>query len=311
MNKNIIVTAGSTYLDIDAYACSVAMTELLNLKGINAISYSNAPSNYSVCESLVEAGQMLSVLPANYDLETSKYIIVDVSDPEYIKSAVPIDNIIEIYDHHTGFEEYWQNKIGENAHIEFIGAAATLILREWKNSGFIGQMKRSTALLLIAAILDNTLNLTSENTRTEDIEAFEKLCQMANVGEEWCKSYFAEVQMKVEADLKNAIFNDIKLVRDNEVLPSHIGQLCLWNAESIFERVTEIKGWFEDYDSWMINVIDIKNRCSYFMCDNYHNKKELERVFDIHFSDGIARTTISYLRKEIIKKVQDDDKNGG
>ena len=117
-SKNFkIITAGSAYLDIDAYACCVAMKELLELKGENAIAYSKAPYNYSVCKSLIEAGQVVDTLPSDCLAETPKYIIVDVSDPEYIKDSVPLPNIMEVYDHHVGFEEYWESRIGKNSHI--------------------------------------------------------------------------------------------------------------------------------------------------------------------------------------------------
>ena len=81
----IIVTAGSNYLDIDAYACCVALRELLVLKGENAVAYSHAKGNYSVCKSLWEEGQILNALPDGFSPEASRYLIVDVSDPEYLK----------------------------------------------------------------------------------------------------------------------------------------------------------------------------------------------------------------------------------
>lgn len=301
---NIYVTAGSTYLDIDAYACSVAMAELLQLKGINAIAYSSAPCNYSVCKSLVTEGQMATALPNDYSKINTKFIIVDVSDPEYIKGSAPLDNVIAVYDHHVGFEEYWESRIGDNSHIEFIGAAATLIYREWVKFGLLHKMTRSTALLLIAAILDNTLNLTSSNTTQEDIDAFNDLCKKANVDEEWCAAYFSEVQANVESDLKNALFNDVKTVRDNNILPSTVAQICAWDALGILKSLPEIRQWFgQSFSSWMINVIDIKRRCSYFVCDDEHYQKEIEKVFGAHFEAGVAKSSISYLRKEIIKKV--------
>lgn len=298
-----IITAGSTYLDIDAYACCVAMAELLRLKGENAVAYSNAPCNYSVCKSLIKEGQILQELPADVSAENSRYIIVDVSDPEFLKSSVPLDNVIGIYDHHVGFEEYWINRIGDCAHIEFIGAAATLIYREWKKSGLQDKISRSTALLLIAAILDNTLNLTSNNTTSEDIEVFNELCKKEHIDEEWCASYFSEVQTSVEADLKNALLNDIKTIRNNAVLPSKIAQLCVWNANSILAKLSEIRVLFSQVtDNWMLNIVDIKNRCSYFVCDDSYHQKKIEKVFDVRFKEDIAKTAVPYLRKEIIKK---------
>lgn len=304
IKDTVIITAGSTYLDIDAYACMVAMAELLQLKGINAVAYSCAPCNYSVCRSLVEKGQVIDSLPPDIQAEASRYIIVDVSDPEYIKNTVPLNSVVGVYDHHAGFEEYWKSRIGDNSHIEFIGAAATLIFREWKESGLMHKMTRSAALLLIAAILDNTLNLTSSNTTSADIEAFEELCQKENIGEEWCASYFSQVQESVESDLKNALLNDIKNIGNNDILPSGIAQICIWDARSILDNLPEIRQWFNSRpDSWMINVIDLKHRCSYFVCDDNRHQKEIERIFGVCFESGVARSSVSYLRKEIIKKV--------
>ncbi len=301
INEAFITTAGSTYLDIDAYACCVAMAELLRLKGENAVAYSKAPCNYSVCKTLIEEGQILNVLPAGWDEEKAKYIIVDVSDPEFLKKSVPLNQVIELYDHHAGFEEYWKNRIGDKSHIEFIGAAATLIYREWKKCGLQNKMKRSTALLLIAAILDNTLNLTSTNTTDEDVKVFHELCQKEKIDEKWCATYFSEVQTSVEDDLKNAIFSDIKTVINNPILPSQIAQICVWEGDRILARLSEIRQWFGNSNCWMINVIDIKQQCSYFVCDSDDHQKKLETVFDIRFEEGVAKTKVSYLRKEIIK----------
>lgn len=300
-----IVTAGSTYLDIDAYACMVAMAELLRLQGVNAIAYSTAPCNYSVCSSLIEAGQVERELPPKFNADNVKYIIVDVSDPDFLKKSVPLDKVAMVYDHHVGFEEYWQSRIGEGAHIEFIGAAATLIYAEWQECGMLEKMTRSTALLLIAAILDNTLNLTSSNTMSVDVEAFEALCKKENIDGDWCASYFSEVQESVEADFRNALFGDIKTVRDNAVLPTRVAQISVWNTESILSKLFEIRRWFADIEgSWMINVIDIQHRCSYFVCDDEFCQKKIEKVFDVCFGGGVAKSSTPYLRKEIIKKTK-------
>lgn len=307
MNENkrntYIITAGSTYLDIDAYACMLGMAELLRLKNIPVVAWSDAPCNYSVCKTLVEEGQVLREMPSNFDGETAKYIIVDVSDPEFLKSSVSLDQVVEVYDHHLGFEEYWTSRIGENARIEFIGAAATLIYREWKKAGMLDKMTSSTAKLLIAAILDNTLNLTASVTTQEDIDTFGDLCMRENIGKDWCAAYFSEVQTSIEADLKNALFGDVKNIRNNPVLPSYMGQLAVWNVESVLDRLEEIREWFNGrYNGWMLNIIDIQNSCNFFICDSKDHQKKIKKIFDVHFEAGIAKTSVSYLRKEIIKK---------
>lgn len=300
IKNNTIITAGSTYLDIDAYACMAALAELLRLKGKNVVAYSCAPCNYSVCNLLIAEGQIMRELPSDISAETASYIIVDVSDPEFLKTSVPLDQVTEVYDHHVGFEDYWSEKIGDDSHIEFIGAAATLIYREWNKVGLQDKMSRETALLLLAAILDNTLNLTSSNTTEEDREVFRTLCAHACVGDEFRASYFSEVQKSVEADLKNALFGDIKTVKGNAILPPKVAQLCVWNAESILTRLPEIRGWFS-HEPWMINIIDLANNCSFFVCDDERHQEKIGRVFNVRFEAGVARTKAPYLRKQIIK----------
>ena len=298
-----VVTAGSTYLDIDAYACCIAMRELLVLQGRNAVAWSPARTNYSICPSLADGAAILTALPEDFAPERAKYVVVDVSDPDYIKESVPLGQVTEVYDHHVGFEAYWEDRIGKGARIEFIGAAATLIYREWEKCGMTDRMTRETARLLIAAILDNTLNLTSSNTTPQDTEAFEVLCRRAGVTSEWCGEYFSEVQAQVEADLKNALFGDLKRLKDQTVLPPRIAQLCVWDTQRILERLPEIRQWFREGDgSWMINVIDLQHRCSYFLCDSEFYQKEIERIFGVAFDGDVARSAVPYLRKEIIKK---------
>jgi hypothetical protein len=297
------ITAGSNYLDIDAYACCVALAELLTLQGIRAVAYSSALPNYSVCWFLSIKGQIWSSLPENIHAEEIQYIVVDVSDPDYIMREVPLEQVIEVYDHHVGFESYWQERIGAGTHIEFIGAAATLIYREWKKAGLQSQMSPATARLLMAAILDNTLDLTSSNTTEEDREAYAALRGQAGEDDTFRAVYFSEVQKNVEADLQNALKNDMKRVGDHPVLPAYMAQLCVWDADGMLEKLPRIRQWLNGMaGGWMLNLIDIKHRCGYFVCDDKAHQKNIENVFDVLFDAGVAKTPLAYLRKEIIKK---------
>lgn len=299
----ILITAGATYLDIDAYACMVAMAELLRLRGEAAVAYSLAPCNYSICSSLIKDGQVERHLPCGKPRDSFGYVVVDVSDPKFLESSVPIERVVAIYDHHTGFEDYWHERLGDNSHIEFIGAAATLVYREWKTAELAEQMTKDTAKLLIAAVLDNTLNLTSQNTTAEDRVAFSELCALAGVDDAWCAEYFLEVQENVIADLKNALLGDMKSVRDNPYLPPKLLQISVFDANGVIEMLPVIREWLATIaDAWMINIIDIKQNCSYFVCDDNYYRNRIEQVFNVHFESGVAKSAVPYLRKEIIKK---------
>lgn len=297
-----VITAGSAYLDIDAYACCVAMAQLLQCRGMNAIAWSNAPRNCSVCDHLTVDAPIAAALPAGWDEKSAKFILVDISDPAYLSPEVSPERVVGVFDHHVGFEEYWQSRIGKGCCIEFIGAAATLVYRQWKAAGLLSQMPSATARLLIAAILDNTLNLTSPVTTQEDRDAFAQLCRRENVGEAWCAEYFSQVQECIEADLKNALFGDIKRVSGNQVLPPLVGQLCLWNVEALLRSLPQIRRWFaQEGQSWMLNLIDIHQNCSYFVCDDSAYQEKMAQVFSVSFDDGVAKLPRAYLRKEIIK----------
>ena len=174
-------------------------------------------------------------------------------------------------------------------------------------AGLLEKMTRPTALLLIAAILDNTLDLTSANTTPEDRAAFETLCVKAGVGEDFRADYFSAVQRSVEADLETALLKDVKTVRSNPVLPEHVAQIAVWDADRILEKLPTIRAWFgRRWDSWMINVIDISRRRSTFVCDDRPCQRALESIFDVRFTQGVADCRRSYLRKEILKTVQEE-----
>ena len=83
-----------------------------------------------------------------------------------------------------------------------------------------------------------------------------------------------------------------------------MGQVAVWNVDSILNRVEEICLWFNNVDdSWMLNIIDIQHNCNYFVCNNTEHQRKIEQAFDVQFEAGIAKTPVSYLRKEIIKKI--------
>lgn len=307
----LIVTAGSSYLDIDAYACAIALAELLQRMGKRALPYSRAALNYSVCPSLIREKDVWRDLPLDFRETSPAYILVDVSDPAYICDSVPTERILAVFDHHVGFEEYWKERLGEEAHIEFIGAAATLIYEEWVAHGLLGQMSRDTAELLVAAILDNTLNLTSSNTTERDREAFRVLYSHAALSPEWRGGYFEEVQRGVEADLKNALRGDIKTLQDPRGLPARIAQLCVWDTHRILKRLPELREWLDGEGSWMLNLIDLQRNQSCFVCDDPAAQKRLETLFGVSFEEGVARTAAPYLRKQLIQKAYAMKNYGG
>ena len=153
----IVITVGKSYIDIDGYASSIAYRELLKIKGIESKFVSDAILNYSITDSL----KNIPYTTDNYDVVSDdKFIILDLSDKSYFPSFVNEDNIIEIIDHHPGYEDYWNNILGNKAIIKPIGSVATIIVEKYEQEGLLDKMNKDVAKLLMAAILDNTVDRT-------------------------------------------------------------------------------------------------------------------------------------------------------
>lgn len=303
--KPKLITSGSTYLDIDGYACCIGYAELLNLQGIPAIAITTAPANYSISRSIIELGRVM-LSPSSFDIgECTECVIMDVSNPRFFDPIAQVRIISEVFDHHTGFEAFWQEKLREKARVEFIGCAATLVFEEWEKVGKLDEMRPEIAKILVAAILDNTLNFTAGVTHDRDRRAMKTLCKIGKIDEQWCESYFEECQQAIESDLFHSIRNDAKTDCEIPHLPKTIAQVTLWDAQKLLqkkEQIYEIMNGLSDV--WMINVISIKDNKSYFVCNTVFYRGKLSEVFGVKFENDVAQTPKAILRKEIIKTAQ-------
>ena len=108
----IIITSGRGNVDIDAYGGAIAYAYLLNLKGIKAKAVCTGNLNESITPSLLKLEYKLDDYTKSED---DKFIVVDVSYKDFFDKIVEEDKIIEIIDHHYGYEEYWKEKLGEKA----------------------------------------------------------------------------------------------------------------------------------------------------------------------------------------------------
>ncbi|WP_161791762.1 DHH family phosphoesterase [Candidatus Jidaibacter acanthamoebae] len=157
MEKPIIICAGSKYVDIDVLACAVAYKELLGLKNKKAKIVFTGAFNKTVPTSVLTWNMDVSHgVPEN--LSDYNYVLVDISNPNYFEKFVVREQVIEVFDHHHGFEKYWTNLIGESARIEPVGSCATLIWEEYKKHNKENMISPTSANLIYTAIISNTLN---------------------------------------------------------------------------------------------------------------------------------------------------------
>ena len=303
--KQTIVTTGEAFADIDAVACVIAYTELLRLEGKAAEAYFPGTLNNSVTRSIREWG-----LDYRTELSTTEaeFVVMDVSEPKYIAHAATAGSIVEVYDHHPGFEAYWQERIGKHSHIEPIGACATLIWEEYEKRGKAGEISTLSARLLAVAILSNTLNFGAIITHERDRRAFDALWQRSELPDTWIPEYFAEQEAAVTGNVVQTIIDDTKVFNiENVPFPFTIGQLELWDGSGFLRRehmaVKAALGTF-GHPHWIMSIPSLSERRNHFYTKNAEVKEVFERGLGIRFEGDYAISDRLWLRKEILKEFQ-------
>ena len=300
----IVVTTGQAFADIDAVACAIAYAELLTREGKSAEVVLPGVLNNSVTDSVKAWG--LEYLTAPTEPNT-QYVLVDVSDPVHFADCAKGGTITEVYDHHPGFKTYWQEKIGEHAHIEPIGAAATLIWEEFKNRGHAKEISPKSAQLLAVAILSNTLNFGAVITHERDHTAFAELQAIAQLTDDWIAQYFTEQEQTVIKDVRQSIISDTKvLVPPAFPITLTIGQLELWDGSSFLSTHTDaISSALESFghDHWIMSIPSLSEKKNHFYTKNEEVRHLFSSGLGITFQGDFATSPRLWLRKEIIKKL--------
>ncbi|GAC1483820.1 MAG: hypothetical protein NVS1B7_8570 [Candidatus Saccharimonadales bacterium] len=296
-----IVTSGSAYIDIDAYAGCIAEAELLNLTGEPAYPASSAPLNESIPRSL----RLLAVGLETYQpTDNDEFIIIDISKEEFFDPIVKHGKIVEVIDHHPGQENYWSDRLGDKADIEFIGASCTQVFERWVASNKLPNMRPEIARLLAAGILDNTLNLQAVITTNRDRIAYDTLLEIGSLPKDFAAQYFTECASAINSNFEAALINDTKVMEEAPRLPHTLGQLTVWDAQKYMPEkndiITKVLG--ADNDDWALNLISIGEGISYFISTSPIAQKKLEELIKVHFDNGIATSDRLWLRKELLRQ---------
>ena len=294
MNK--VITSGSKYIDIDAYASVLGYRELLRANGENAYAVSSAQPNESVPEMI----RSLSLQFDNYTpTDKDGFVIMDVSQPQFIDPIVDHDRIIKLIDHHVGFEPNWHDKIGDNAQFENVGAIATVIYEMFVSANILGLLSADLCKLLNSAILDNTLNLQSTVTTDRDIAAYNHMMELGNLDPNFAQQYFEQVEQSILSDLGNAILNDTKAQMPLN-LPHTLGQVAVFNHDKVLSQIDLIKSIFSKVDDWAVSLISLKDGASHLISNQPKSQSKLTKLFGGQWSDDIMKLDKMYLRKEMI-----------
>lgn len=301
-----IVTSGFRYLDIDAYGGCAAYAELLHLQGIEAVFASTAPLNESITPTIRSwvVPMERSYTPNEHD----EYVIIDLSEPKIFDTFVAFDRVVEVIDHHMEMQEYWRSQSKVSAQIEFVGAACTLVYERWCDAGLLDQMSQVSARLLIAGMLDNTLNFKASVTDQRDRDAYESLMRYAHLPADWPATYFTECQQTIEKDVMGALRNDTKQAYYpgfTEELT--VAQLATWDARFILDQPEVVSRAMPPGSAWFASMISISEGKNYLICQDEALRRYLDSLLGVKFDKDIGVTDRLWLRKEIMKKAMEQN----
>lgn len=295
-----IVTAGSYYADIDAYAGIIAYAELLQKQGVSAQAVSTAPLNESITATV--RSWPVNFTSAYEPSPDDTFTLIDASTPGQLDKIVDEKRIDLIVNHYTNDGPYWEAHSNADVRIEPVGAACTLVYEYWRDDNMLDQMSQTSARLLICGILDNTLNFGSRTTTERDRTAYASLSRRADLPTDWPAQYFGECQATIDANPVEAMVNDSKMI----TFPSlgqtlKAGQLVVWDTRKILhEDLGKLKASLAAQASgWFINIVSISEQKSYFVCDSPELQQWLSGLLSIKFHRDTAPADRMWLRKEI------------
>lgn len=296
--RQLVVTTGKRFTDIDGLACVIAYQEIPVVRPL-AVIY--GPLNNSVTN-------IIRNWPINYltNLEPGDYefVVVDVSETEEFPSFVNKEKVIEIYDHHYGFEKFWQH-LGEKAKIEPVGACATLIWEEFKKRH--QPLSPLAANLLYTAIISNTLNFQASVTTERDKQAFEELKQFIDLPKNWVAQYYQDQEVSVYTNPEQAVASDTK-IQNIKGFKCAVGQIELWNSgDFIKEHQNEIESTLKNFETehWFFTSPSISEGRNYIFTKSETIKNLIRSVMGIDFfGTHVGVTQKLWLRKEILKMIQ-------
>lgn len=304
-NSRTIVTAGAKGADIDVFACAVAYAELLRLEGHEATPIIAGSFTSSVTPSILKWG---AEYKTEYKPDSSEnFVLVDISDPDHFPTFVSHDRISEVYDHRHGHEDYWQERLEENAHIEMVGSCGTLIWEQFKKRGKEKDISMTSAKLLLASIVSNNLAFRSPLTTERDRAAYADLSATTGLGDDWIEKYFLDQEKILLDDFERYVRADTKVFKIAEG-DFAIGQIEMWDATDLLNtKRAELDAIMADFEPtpWIVNILNISKGFNSVYSKSPRGKELFEQKVNFKFDGDVAETDDLLMRKYLMKVLRD------
>jgi len=158
--------------------------------------------------------------------------------------------------------------------------------------------------MLVAAILDNTLNLKAKITTNRDIEAYKKLMKKIN-DDKYPSCYYEEIENTIKENVIVALQNETNIYKINQIIPKYFAQLAVFDKKIVFDELDKIYFEFNKLkDDYLINIICLSEGKSYIITTSNKVKEDMTNLFNKKFVEDVMDLEDIWLRKEIIRRAR-------
>lgn len=303
--KKIIVTSYRNP-DLDGVACSIAYSELLNKTGKDAKPTYFGRVSLEVDYIREYSGEFpIDKKNGGYSDE-GLFVLVDTSDPDAIDPAIPVEKVIEIFDHRKLV--FTKDFINAKINVEQVGSCATLITEEFKkhkiNPGKIA------GLYLYGAIVSNTINFKNMVTTKRDKLAANWLKSSLKLPTDFIKQMFLSKSNVNSSNFEKIIEQDFstKEIKGKKV---GIAQLEVAELDNFIDpNKDELENFLKrlrrkkKLDYILFTGIDILKGFNRFIVVEEKSKKLFKKVLSLKTFPMDTKVDYIIMRKQIWPKLK-------
>jgi inorganic pyrophosphatase/manganese-dependent inorganic pyrophosphatase len=247
--------------------------------------------------------ELLQNARAYFDEDSRRY-----RRPIVCRTFVDPEKVVELFDHHFGFENFWQEKLGASSHIENVGSCATLVVEKIILAKSLDQIPGPILKLLATAIISNTLNLSAQITNSRDQNALHAVVKIINLEANWPEKYYRELTIEPLKNPLKTLENDTKLQTIGDKVFA-MTQMELWDGKPFLEKNLElIKALLSSQkaDSWFFTSPSIGEGKNYLYTLSKETQQLLTKTISADFNQetNIGITKKLWLRKEIVRELK-------
>ena len=287
--------------DLDGVAGMIAYGEFLQKTGKNAVVGIIGEPQDEVRYMFDRFGFKYPDTILNAD-NFDEVMLIDASDLNDLEGTIAAGKVIEIIDHRT------VNEAGAfpnaKAHIELVGAAATLIAEKFVQNKI--DISMGSAALLYGAIISNTLNFQGSMTTERDRTVAVWLNKIAKLPEDFWRELFIaksdlageKLMHRIESDFAWFILGGKKVgIAEIEMIGAK--KLLGERGDEIIQALEKIKKEMQ-LDVVFQNTIELEDGKTFLVASDAETQKLLEKALNVRFSGTVAERPEMIMRKQIV-----------